>query len=182
LGYAFWDQSGFWNAAGLLVASGHSRDLASFYYRDRDQVRSGIVDVHDIAIPEVILALRNTGHRADSDQLFASFRKFVLRLPRDGLLGEQRTFGEGVIASLAGDRDTALRKLDESTRRDPLTHIPAMALRYDPAFGWLVGDPRFEQLEDRMRLAVNRERAKVGLPPISHEAWISDPKTLLTKN
>jgi hypothetical protein len=33
-----------------------------------------------------------------------------------------------------------------------------------------------------MRLAVNRERAKVGLPPISHEAWISDPKTLLTKN
>lgn len=184
LGYGFWDQSGFWNAASLLVASGHSNALASFYYRDRAQMRSGTIDLHDVAIPEMIVALRNTGHRADADQLFIAMRDYMRRLPKAGLLGEQRSFAEGFIAALTGDRETAIRKLDEWTRRNPLnmSHIPAMALRYDPAFGWLASDPRFPAIEDRIRAAINRERAKVGLAPISQQDWISDPKALLTKN
>jgi hypothetical protein len=57
-----------------------------------------------------------------------------------------------------------------------------MSLRYDAVFGWLANDPRFLVIDDRLRAAVNRERAKAGLAPLSREAWISDPKTLLTKN
>jgi hypothetical protein len=57
-----------------------------------------------------------------------------------------------------------------------------MALRYDPVFGSLSTDSRFPAIEDRIRGSVNRERQKAGLPPISREAWISDPRTLLTKN
>ena len=74
--------------------------------------------------------------------------------------------------------------LDRFSRLYPLdmTHIPAMALRYDPVFRSLVGDPRFAVIEERVRVAVNAERAKAGLAPISKQAWISDPKTLLTKN
>jgi hypothetical protein len=74
--------------------------------------------------------------------------------------------------------------LDELSRRSPfeLAEIPAMALRYEPAYAWLSNDPRFAAIEDRIRVAINSERAKVGLPPISREAWISDPKALLTKN
>jgi hypothetical protein len=36
--------------------------------------------------------------------------------------------------------------------------------------------------DERLRAYVNAERAKAGLPPISRESWISDPKALLTKN
>ena len=43
-------------------------------------------------------------------------------------------------------------------------------------------DTALHEARDRVRAAVNRERAKVGLPELSREAWISDPKTLLTKN
>ena len=57
-----------------------------------------------------------------------------------------------------------------------------MALRYDPALAPLASDPRFVAIEDRVRIAVNGIRQNVGLPPISQSAWISDPKTLLTKN
>jgi hypothetical protein len=60
--------------------------------------------------------------------------------------------------------------------------IPAMALRHDPVFGWLSSDPRFPVIEDRIRLAINAERRKAGLAPISRESWIGDPETLLTKN
>lgn len=184
LGPAFWDQAGFWNAVSLLIETGQSDLLANLYYRDRPLMRSRTIDLKDVAIPETIIALRNTGHRADADRLFASFRDYVGRMPRRGSLGDAKAYGDATIAALTGDRDRAIRELDSWTRRNPLsvTHIPAMALRYDPAFASLSADPRFHAIEERIRLAINRERAKVGLAPISSEAWISDPKALLTKN
>jgi hypothetical protein len=57
-----------------------------------------------------------------------------------------------------------------------------MALRYDPVFAWLAPDPRFAPIEDRLRTAINGARVKVGLRPLSREAWNSDPRALLTKN
>jgi hypothetical protein len=63
-----------------------------------------------------------------------------------------------------------------------MASIPAMALRYDSVFGWLANDRRFPAIEDRIRLAINAERAKAGMQPLSREAWVADGKSLLTKN
>jgi tetratricopeptide (TPR) repeat protein len=183
LGPAFWDRGGFWNAPGLLVASGQSDSLANLYYRDLPLVRSGLIDIDDVARPEVIVALRRSGHVADANRLLAQYRQHLNHLPDVGLFAEEKRAGAAAIAEMTGDRETAIRRLDQSTRETPYYYaIPAMALRYDPVFGSLSTDSRFPAIEDRIRGSVNRERQKAGLPPISREAWISDPKTLLTKN
>jgi uncharacterized protein YkwD len=77
-----------------------------------------------------------------------------------------------------------VEKVDEEVRALVADMFETMyeALRYNPVFSSLSNDPRFAAIEDRMRQAINRERQKAGLAPISREAWISDPKTLLTKN
>ena len=182
LGPAFWDQSNWWNIAGLLVASGHSDAIARFYERDKPAARMRS-DVN-VALSETIAALRDAGLNPDAAELMKILRSRYARLPDAGLLGEQKTGMRADIEALSGNRDGAIRALDRFSRLHPLdmTHIPAMALRYDPVFRSLVGDPRFAIIEERVRVAVNAERAKAGLPPISKQAWISDPKTLLTKN
>jgi TolB-like protein len=183
LGAGFWNISGFWNSAGLLVASGHSDAIVRFYDRDRFLNAPEIRNSDNVAIPETIVALRRAGRNGDAEKLLKMLADRKNRLPDSGLLGEEKNIGATAIASLKGDRETAIRGLDEWSRHRPveLTPIPAMALRYDPVFSWLASDRRFPAIEDRLRTAINAERAKVGLPPISREAWISDPKTLLTK-
>jgi DNA-binding SARP family transcriptional activator/TolB-like protein len=184
LGPAFWNQSGFWNTSSLLFASGHSDALVRFYDRDRRLIESGGIDMDRVALPELIVALRNVGRNDDAEKLLADFRRRKDALPNAGYLGDEKTMGVAVIAALAGDRDRAIRVLDDFSRRNPfqLAHIPAMSLRYDPVFSRLAADPRFSAIDERLRAATNAERAKAGLPPISREAWISNPKTLLTKN
>jgi tetratricopeptide (TPR) repeat protein len=182
LGPGFWDQSNWWNIAGLLVASGHSNAIARFYERDRPiaRMRSDV----NVALSDTIVALRDAGLNRDAAELMNIMRSRQAQLPNAGLLGEQKVGMAADIEALSGNRDGAIHALDRFSRLYPLdmTHIPAMALRYDPVFRSLVGDPRFTVIEERVRVAVNAERAKASLPPISKQAWVSDPKTLLTKN
>jgi hypothetical protein len=85
---------------------------------------------------------------------------------------------------LAGRAERALEELDKKSRERPLqlAMIPAMSLRYDPLYAPLVKDPRFLAIDERVRAAVNAQRAKAGLVPIGKGHWISDNRTLLTKN
>jgi TolB-like protein/Tfp pilus assembly protein PilF len=185
LGSNFWGRSGWWDAAGLLVASGHSDALLRLY--DRDAVaakRTIIADNQNIAMSDIIVALRQHGRSADAEQLLAILRRHAEQLPAVGILGDEKAIDGAAVAALAGDREGAIRRLDQLSRTKPLqlTLIPGMALRHEPAFAPLATDPRFDAIEDRVRDATNAERAKAGLPPISRSAWISDSKTVLTKN
>jgi DNA-binding SARP family transcriptional activator/TolB-like protein/tetratricopeptide (TPR) repeat protein len=184
LGTGFWNQSEWWNSADLLVASGHSDELVRFWDRDRPTNDRIVLGHDDIAVPETIVALRRSGRNADAQQLLSLFAQRVQRLPSVGLLGQQKSFAMAQLAALRGDRQDAIRLLDMWSKQSPLdlAHIPAMALRYDQTFSWLASDRRFLAIEDRIRQAVNRERAKVGYPPLSRAAWISNPRTLLTIN
>ena len=131
-----------------------------------------------------IIALRNSGLVAEADRLVCIYREATLRLPRTGLLGEEREVDLIIIAVLTGRNEQALRGLDQLSRRNPasIELNPAMSLRYHPGFAALAGDPRFAAIDERLRTAMNVQRQQAGLPPIDREAWISDPKTLLTKN
>jgi hypothetical protein len=57
-----------------------------------------------------------------------------------------------------------------------------MSLRHHPAFTPLANQPRLVEIDERLRASVNAERQQSNLPPISREAWISNPKMLLTQN
>jgi tetratricopeptide (TPR) repeat protein len=183
-GPAYWDQYDYWNQAALLIDSGHADTLVKLYDEAEPLIASGRLTPDKVAQPEAIVALRKVGRRADAERLLGQLRRKEDRLPNVGLFGEEKQFSAATVAALIGDSRTALRLLDQWSRRKPfrMTPIPAMALRYDPVFGWLASDPRFPAIEDRLRLAINGERVKAGLPPLSREAWIGDPQTLLTKN
>jgi TolB-like protein/Tfp pilus assembly protein PilF len=184
MGAQYWDQYGFWNTANLLMASGHSDTVVKLYDAARPVIASGHMPADAVARPETILALRKAGRAAEADRLLAQFRAEEARLPNRGVLGDEKDFSVGVLAALTGDRETAIRALDRWSRRKPIrmASIPAMALRYDSVFGWLANDRRFPAIEDRIRLAINAERAKAGMQPLSREAWVADGKSLLTKN
>ena len=184
LGPEYWNISKFWNADRRLVESGHGDAIVAMYDRDRGLVATGAVNAEDMATPATIIALRRAGRSSDADRLLRQMKAIHDAMPDRGLLGADKTIRGVMIASLSGDHEGAIRGLDELSRRDPLmlAYIPAAALRYDPAFAPLVGDPRFGPIEDRVRVALNGVRQQVGLPPISHSAWISDPNTVLTKN
>jgi Tfp pilus assembly protein PilF len=184
LGPEYWDRYDYWNQAALLIDSGHEDTLVKLYDQAQPLIASGRLTPDKVAQPETIVALRNVGRRADAERLLGQLRRKEDRLPNVGLFGEEKQFSAAIIAALTGDRQTALRLLDQWSRRKPfrMTPIPAMALRYDPIFGWLASDPRFPAIEDRLRIAINGERVKAGLPPLSRETWIGDRKTLLTKN
>src|SRR6185369_13937426 len=133
LGPQFWDRAGMWNASELLVASGHGDSIVRLYDQVKPQLDLQQIDPLKIALPEVIIALRQVGRRADAERLFALYRDHNAGLPARGLLGEDKSVNLGVIALLNGDRETAIRTLDLWSRRKPLRllHLPAMALRYD---------------------------------------------------
>lgn len=184
LGSEYWNEARFWNAGRLLVESGHADAIVRRYDRDRNLVGSGRINASAIADPSTIIALREAGRTSDANRLLALMQSRNASLPNRGLLGEEKSLTGLMIAVMTGDRERAVRGLDQLSRRDPLAlaYIPATALRYDPCFAPLANDPRFSQIEDRVRIAINRVRQNLGLPPISHRAWVSDSKTLLTKN
>jgi DNA-binding SARP family transcriptional activator/TolB-like protein/tetratricopeptide (TPR) repeat protein len=184
LGSEYWNISKFWNAGNLLVQSGHGDVVVAMYDRDHGLVASGAVNPRDMINPATVVALRRAGRSREADGLLQQMRSIYASFPDRGLLGIDKSVKGILLAALSGDRERAIRGLDEISRRDPLTltYNPAMALRYDPALAPLSSDPRFPAIEDRVRVALNRSRHDVGLPPISRSAWISDPNTLLTKN
>ena len=184
MGATFWYEPGFWNAPALLVSSGHADALVKVYDASKPATRAGRLDISNVARPETIVALRLAGRSAEADQLAQVAARQVSSMSRAGLMGDEKSIEEAGLAAVRGDRETALRDLDGLSRRSPiqLTYIPAMSLEHDPSFERLGNDARFVVIDERVRAAVNAARSKVGLPPISKQAWISDAATILTKN
>lgn len=185
MGPGFWEQWGFWDMANLLIASGHGDVLVDLYDRDRRLIDTGRIDRNNVDAPELVIALRQANRRAEADAMLARFEAHKKRIPdSDNILGERKKTAMTTVAALRGDRDRALAGLDSISRQRPmaLALIPAMSLRYLPALASLANDTRFAAIDERVRSAINLRRRQAGLPPITREAWISDPKTLLTKN
>jgi TolB-like protein/Tfp pilus assembly protein PilF len=184
MGRHYWDRARLWGSATLLVRAGHGDLLVRLYDESRPLMRSGEIDFDTVAIPATILALRNAGRSQDAGRLLAHFSSTNEKLPDKGLGGTFKRINLAQIAALSGRRNEALQRLDRLSREAPLVllSVPTMSLFNIPFFEGLRGDPRLKQYDERLRSALNSERRKAGLAPISREAWVSDPGTLLTKN
>ena len=184
MGPHYWDRSNLWSSAALLVRAGHGDVLVRLYDQSQPLIRSGEVDVDLVAVPGTVLALRNAGRTQDASRLLSQFAKTNAKLPDKGLGGRIKEVNLTQIAALTGRRDEALDRLDRLSREAPLVliTIPSMSLFNSPFYQQLKADPRLSQADERLRAALNSERRRAGLPALSREAWLSDPKTLLTKN
>jgi len=184
LGPDFWDRANFWGSARLLLLMGHARDLIEIYDRSKPAIQRGHLDIDTVAVPELIVALRQARRTAEADRLLQIFAKNTSQLPRAGLGGAIRTMNEATIDALSGRKDQAARKIDELSRRSPLNlnFVPSISLLNNPLLASLTDDPRLGLADERVRTALNSERQKAGFPPISREAWLSNAKSLLTKN
>lgn len=183
-GRNFWDKSDLWGTSTLLVASGHSDVLVRLYDQTQALIRSETIDMDLVAAPGMILALRQKGRRAEAGHLLQIFVTRNTQLPDAGLGGIIKETNAGLAAALGGRNAEAIARLDKVSRQAPLAlnSIPAMSLLNSPYLTGLRDDSRLAEIDERIRASVNKERGIAGLPPISRQAWISDPKTLLTKN
>ena len=147
-------------------------------------MRSGEVDADLVAVPGTIMALRKAGRTQEGAQLLSRFVANTAKFPDKGLGGTIKQINSAQIAALSGRNDEALDRLDRLSRDAPLVliPIPSMSLLNNPAYRHLRSDVRLIRADERLRTALNIERQKAKLPPLSRAAWISDPKALLTKN
>ena len=184
-GPGYWDNAAnFWNSNSLLVASGHGDVVVQLYDQAQPAIQRGDLLRDTVTGIDTVLALRAAGRKADADRLEQVALARMKDMPDVGYARSFRRFTIMFQALYSGQRERGLAMLEQFARESPqqLLTIPAMSLRWSPIFRPLAGDPRFEAVDEKVRTVVNKERAKAALPAISREAWISDPKTLLTKN
>jgi len=164
---------------------GRARDLVEIYDLSKPAIEDGHLDIDTVAVPELVLALRQAGRSTEADRMLSIFAKNTYELPKgNGLGGSIRTMNEAIIAALSGHADEGIRKIDELSKRSPLSlnNVPLISLLNNPLLASLRGDPRLAVADERLRVALNSERSKAGLPPIARGAWIRTSRTLLTQN
>jgi DNA-binding SARP family transcriptional activator/TolB-like protein/Tfp pilus assembly protein PilF len=184
-GPGYWDiAANLWNSNSLLVASGHGDVVLQLYDEAQPAIQRGDLLRDTVTGIDTVLALRAAGRKAEADRLEQVALARMKDMPDVGYARTFRGFTIMFQALYSGQRERGLTMLEQIGRESPqqLLTIPAMSLRWSPIFKPLAGDPRFEAVDEKVRAVLNRERAKAGLTPLSREAWISDQKTLLTKN
>ena len=174
----------YWNLDGLLLDTGQSRVIVDLYDAAQPVIARGQLPADKVVNMTTSLALLQNRRAAEAQRLWARGQQLDSEMPDAGLLHRNREFSSAVNSAFHGQPGVLLAYLDARSRARPLelAQLPAMSLRYCPLYGPVARDPRFDAIDDRVRAAINRERERVGLQPISREAWISDPKALLTKN
>ena len=184
MGKHYWDRSNLWGSATMLVRSGHGDVLVKLYDKSKPLIQSGEVDIDLVAIPATVLALQNAKRGDEASRLLAKYDETNSKLPDKGLAGTFKRINLAQINALTGRDDEALRRLDQVSRDAPLIllTLPTMSLFNNPYYQGLKNDSRFLKIDERLRSALNSERKKAGLPAISRQGWLSDPKALLTKN
>jgi hypothetical protein len=90
--------------------------------------------------------------------------RHTANLTEQGVDNAGFAWGLAVQHALNGEVDLALDSLARSAEQGMNTNGKLIAK--EPAFAALVGEPRFAELEARMRDSLNRNRAIVGLPPV----------------
>jgi len=175
LGTDYWDRANFWGSARYLLAAGQGKALVEIYDRSKPSIQAQELDIDTVAIPELILALRQVGRASEAEKLLDIYRENTEKLPRTGVGGALREANEAYVAALAGRGNDAVSLLDSISRRNPLSLnvIPTMSLLRNPLLASVKADPRLAAADERLRTAVNKERQKAGLEYMGRQTWIA---------
>jgi TolB-like protein/DNA-binding SARP family transcriptional activator len=185
LGPGYWEYGrNVWNLDRLLLATGQHGVIVDLYDQAQPIVARGKLRADKLYSLSTVIALRRVGRNVEAAKLMAAGRRLDETMPMRGQMKLDREISLALDDIVDGRAQRGLPVLLRWSRAKPLylTFLPAMSLRYDPLFEGVLRDPRFAEIDENVHQAVNRERARAGLGPISRAAWISDPKSLLTKN
>jgi TolB-like protein/Tfp pilus assembly protein PilF len=120
----------------------------------------GYAEMADIA-----LAYRRTGQQQRFEDAMTRLRTSCEKSLADGLTTSGLLMTAVTYHAMANERESALTRLAQAIDRGFVFSV-RMAQDF-PALRDLEGDPKFEAIQDRMIEHLNRERALLGLGPVS---------------
>jgi TolB-like protein/Tfp pilus assembly protein PilF len=165
------DQGNVGELFRLLNATGRSTELVEYL-----ESRWDSLDAFAIAFPshgyfgwqemlDVALAYQRAGNPEKFDDALFRIREAHDSLAEQGLSNTVFYTNEAIWHALAGERQKALQFLAKAIDGG---RIYARRIVDDfPAFRELEGDPEYEAIQTRMIEHLNRERAALGLEPVS---------------
>ena len=162
----------------LLIAEGSSEQYIDYVNEQFGSVADLLQD-HPVEtgwgtgyLATLAYAYLQAGDRATYDMLLEEMRKAQDIQREAGTDNWVVSFTSGEYDVLNGDTDAAItslgRALDEGARSPSAFD--------SPIFASLNGDPRFEELEQRLEQLVDGERAKLGMPPYRPVARTDEEK------
>jgi len=154
----------------FLNASGQSEILVK-YVEDRwpdldsfqNEVPAHMFGYREMA--DIALAYRRAGNQARFDQAMAALDAANQRTLAQGMQGGDFLMVLAAYHALAGQTDQALRRLAQAI--DGGLIVSAKISKEYPYFRDLEGNPEYEAIQQRMIDHLNRERAQLGLEPVS---------------
>lgn len=172
-GPGFWaNDPAKWHVVPTLVAAGHGATLLRLYDQRYRTVDAFVRDQQGAIVtlaPPLVLAMQEAGRTADAERLRTLAVARIEAARREGVIADKQALHLAELLALGGDRDGALRELERTvaTNWTALWSPPRANLSAVPAFNTLRPEPRFQRVEAQLRTAINRQRAQLGLQPLS---------------
>lgn len=151
-------------AINVLSALGRHSDILRLYdqrYRSLDEFLRHM-PIHVSVAPELAVAFREAGRDREADAILKASLRPLVRNPVEWGLHSSRVF------AAAGHRERALAALEEAVEKDFL-YIAAPPFQRPsdyPLLRQMKGHPRLQQIDARYLQTINKERAKLGWPPL----------------
>lgn len=172
LGSGFWHvEPGFWGFADGLVHSGNGALLLQLYdaeFRTVEDFNTRAPQKALAAGPALIAALTDAGRVAEARRLADSMARRLEVDERAGMSAAHVAYDRATVLALTGRKDEALALLDRAVRTNwsDISWVPYRRLDERVAFRGLRGDRRLAEIQATLDGHVNRERARLGLPPL----------------
>ncbi|HEX5789417.1 MAG TPA: hypothetical protein VFY03_14630 [Woeseiaceae bacterium] len=157
------------NLFRLFVWEGRDRDLAD-YVEERWPGLSGFAaevpgdDFGYSVMTDIALAYSRLGNAARSNEAIALVERHNANLESQGIDNVGLAWNHAAQLALQQDVEAALGQLEKAVEYGAVSNGPPA--RKEPAFAALAAEPRFAELEARLRENLNRNRGVLGLPPV----------------
>jgi tetratricopeptide (TPR) repeat protein len=155
----------------VLNNTGRSDELIAYLeerWPDLDALRKDFPaygGLGDFIMLDVALAYSRSGNQQRFDDAMQRAKSVHDSLKSQGVSNSIFWLSEAAYQALAGDLDASLEYLDRAVTGGAVT---STRMTTDlPMLAPLEGDPRFEAIQARMIEHLNRERAQLGLEPVS---------------
>ncbi len=153
----------------LFVWDGRHQDLVDFLEERWPSIAAFANEVRGDGfghgpMADVALSYSELDDAARFQEAMGYLEQHTANLTEQGVDNAGFAWGLAVQHALNDDVDLALDMLERALEQGINTN--GLPIRKEPAFAVLANEPRFAELESRMRENLNRNRAIVGLPPV----------------